>query len=237
MKESNFKLVVGLLRLSFIAGVMLLTLYSCKHKGGRYINEGEIHFTIDYIKSSGTMAAELKPRNLIVSFKDDKILFEILAPIGSQGITNIVNPEEDIYDTYINLFGGRYYYAGGVGEIHPGLNSMKGAEIIKTDKTRVICGYNCKNAEVIFPVDRDKIYDFWYTDEIKVKNSNVSTPFDQIDGVLLSFYYLLGGSEMKFEAETVYDKEITDKSFDRKPKYKLVSKNNMDDLITRMVNL
>ncbi len=226
-----------LLRLSFIAGVMLLTFYSCKQRGGRFIDQGEIHFTIEYIKSTGTMAAELKPRNLVVSFKDDKVLFEILAPIGNQGITNIVNPEEDIYDTYINLFGGRYYYAGTEGELQPGLSSMNGAEIMKTDRTRVICGYNCKNAEVVFPIDPDRIYDFWYTDEIKVKNSNVSTPFVQIDGVLLSFYYLLGGSEMKFEAETVYDKEIADKSFNRKPKYRLVSKNNMDDLITRMVNL
>ena len=230
-------ITVRFLRLSFIAGLMLLAVYSCKHKGGRYIDQGEIHFTIEYLKSTGTMAAELKPRSLVVSFKDDKILFEILAPIGSQGITNIINPEEDIYDTYINLFGGRFYYAGSESELHPGFSSMNGAEIRKTDKTKVICGYNCKNAEVVFPAEKDKVFDFWYTDEIRVKNSNVSTPFVQIEGVLLSFYYLLGGSEMKFEAETVYDKEIADKSFERKSKYKLVSKNNMDDLIIRMVNL
>ena len=226
-----------LLRLSAIAGLILIVSYSCKNKGSKYINQGEIHFTIEYIKNSGTMSLELKPKNLVVSFKDDKILFEILAPIGNQGITNIINPEKDIFDTYINVFGGRFYYPGSPGELHPGLASMEGARIEKTLKTTDICGYHCKNAQVTFPNDRSKVYDFWYTNEIKVKNSNVSTPFSEIDGVLMSFYYLLGGSEMKFQAETVFDKEITDKSFERKPKYKPVSKKDMDNLITRMVNL
>lgn len=225
------------LRLSFIAGLLILIIYSCKERGGKNIEQGEIHFTIEYLKNSGSLADDLKPRNLVVSFKDDKILFEILAPIGNQGITNIINPEKNIFDTYINLFGGRFYYSGNPGELHPGLASMEGAQIKKTTKTSVICGYNCKNAQVTFPFDRSKVYDFWYTEEIKVKNSNVSTPFSEIDGVLMSFYYLLGGSEMKFEAETVFDKEITEKSFERKPKYKLVSKVAMDNLITKMVSL
>lgn len=183
------------------------------------------------------MSAELKPRNLVVSFKDNKILFEILAPIGNQGIFNISNPGSHIYDTYINMLGVRYYYAGSLGEIHPGFSSMDGMEIVKTDKKTTICGYDCKNAEVTFPCDRNKKYNIWYTDQIKVSNSNSNTPYSSIDGVLLSFYYILGGSEMKFEAETVYRKEIADKAFERRPRFRPVAKKDMDKIITDMVNL
>lgn len=226
-----------LLKLSFVAGFIIAVSFSCRERGGKYIDHGEIHYNIDYITSGGTMSNDFKPKTLVVSFKDQKILFEILSPIGNQGIINIVNPEQNIYDTYLNMFAARYYYTSSPGEMYPGFSSMDGMELKKTNRTTVICGYNCKNAEVTFPADRSKIYDVWYTDEIKVKNSNSSTPYREIEGVLLSFYFFLGNSEMKFDAETVYDKEISDKSFERKPKFRLISKSEMDKIITKMVNL
>jgi hypothetical protein len=168
---------------------------------------------------------------------DNKILFEILAPIGNQGIINIVNPDSKLYDTYINMLGVRYYYAGSLGEIYPGFTSMADVQIQKTDKVGVICGYNCKNAEVTFGIARSKKYNIWYTDEIKVKDSNSNNPFSSIEGVLMSFYYIMGGSEMKFQAETVYKKDIPDRAFERRPRFKPVSKKDMDRIITDMVNL
>ena len=219
------------------AGLILLTNYSCRERGGKYISQGEIHYNIEYVGGSGSFSKDLMPKNLVVSFKNDKILFEILAPIGNSGIINLVNPEMNYYDTYISLFGTKYYYAGKPGELHPGFESMAGMELQKTNKTTVISGYNCNNAQVTFPSDRSKKYDIWYTDEIKVKNSNMATPFSEIDGVLMSFFFIMGKSELRFEAESVYKKDIPEKSFERLPKFKLVSRENMDKIMTDMVNL
>lgn len=226
-----------MLRIALAAGLIVLVSYSCREEGGEYINEGEIHYHIDYIKSGGTISEEFKPRTLVVSFKDSKILFEILAPIGNQGIMNIVNPETEIYDTYINMLAVRYYYSGNPGEIHPGFGTMEGMVMKKTEKTATICGFLCKNAEVTFAKDTTKVYDIWYTNQVRVKNSNVSTPYSEVDGVLMSFYYMLGNTLMKFEAENVYRKEIPDRIFERRAKYKLVSKRDMERIITSMVNL
>lgn len=225
------------LQAPLIAGLILIISNSCSEKGGKYINEGEIHYNIEYISGTGTLSNDLKPRTLIVSFKNDKILFEILSPIGNQGIINLINPETKIYDTYINMIGLRFYYAGTPDELHPGFESMAGMIIKKTTRTTTICGYNCKNAEITFPSDRNKKYNIWYTDEIRVNNSNSSTPFKEIEGILMSFYFFLGNSVMKFEAETVYKKNIPDKAFQRRPKFRLVSKVEMDKIITDMVNL
>jgi hypothetical protein len=223
--------------LPLVTGLLFLIITSCGEKGGKYIDQGEVHYSIEYIRNSGTLPIDLKPRSLVVSFKNNKILFEILSPVGNQGIINVMNPETQIFDTYVNMLSIRYYYAGDNGEMYPGLASMEGAQVKKTDRTTIICGYNCKNAEVTFPFDRKKIYNFWYTNEIKVKNSNNSTPFKELEGVLMSFYYIMGNSEMKFEAETVYKKDISDKVFERRPKYRLVAKEDMNRIITDMVNL
>jgi len=183
------------------------------------------------------MPKELMPRNLIFSFKNDKIIYQLISPVGNSGITNLCNPSKDVYDTYLSMFTIRYYYQSKPGEWYPGFDAMKGIEIVKTDKTREICGFNCKNAEVTFPSDTNKIFDIWYTNEIEVKNPNASTPFQQIDGVLLSFFFLIGRSELLFEAENVYRKDIPDKTFERRDKFVRVSKNAINKFIHKMVSL
>jgi hypothetical protein len=219
-----------------VAIVIATTGYSCSDRGGKNISQGEIHYTIEY-QGNLSMPKEIMPKNLVVSFKENKILFDISAPIGNSGILNLSNPQEGIYDTYISLLAWRYYYSAKPGEPHPGFDAMNGIEIRKTLKTSIICGFNCKNAEVRFPNDKDKIYEVWYTNEINVKDPNAATPFKDIDGVLLSFFFLMGPAEMHFTAETIYKKEIPDKTFERRDKYLRVSRDQIDSFIIRMISL
>ena len=114
---------------------------------------------------------------------------------------------------------------------------MKDLEITKTSRTAEICGFKCKNAEVTLPSDRSKIFDVWYTNEIPVKNPNASTPFSQIDGVLMSFFFFIGKSEFHFEARNIYKKEIPDRLFERKEEFKKVSKKDLNKFINKMINL
>jgi hypothetical protein len=218
-----------------IAIVIALTGNSCKDKGQKDIDEGEIHYTIEYAGNVGSMK-ELMPRNLIVSFKDNKILFE-MSTFGNSGILNLSNPKDGIFDTYISLMTIRYFYAGKAGEVLPGFEAMEGIEVRKTAKSAVICGFNCKSAEVTLPADRNKPYEIWYTNEIKLKDPNGSTPFREIDGVLMSFFFILGSAEMHFTAETVFKKDISDKMFERRDKYVRISREDIDKFINRFVTL
>jgi len=114
---------------------------------------------------------------------------------------------------------------------------MKDIVIKKTEKTSIICGFTCKNAKVIVPSQNNKVYEIWYTNEINIKNPNTSTPFSQIDGVLMSFFFLLGPAEVHFEAETVYKKEIPDETFERRQKFTRVSREDIDKFINKMISL
>jgi GLPGLI family protein len=223
--------------IAFIAVIFAITGSSCKERGGRYISQGEIHYNIEYLGNFGTMPKEVLPRNLVVSFKNDKILFEMLSSFGNSGILNLANPEKGIFDTYFSLFSLRYFYPVEPGEQFPGLTAMNGMEINHTTKTTIICGFNCKNATVTFPADRNKVYEIWYTEEINVKNPNTATPFSQIDGVLMSFLFFLGPAELRFDAETVYKKEIPDETFERRKKYTRISRHEIDMFISKMISL
>jgi hypothetical protein len=198
------------------------------------LHQGEIHFNITYGGPPGTFGPAVLPKNLVVSFKKDKVLFDIRA-IGNSGISNLSNPSENIYDTYLNLLGLKYYYEGDGEEIPPGLTSMQGMVITKTDETGEIIGFKCRRAEVTFPSLPDSVYEIWYTDEIEVEHPNSANPFKEIDGVLLNFFFFMGDREFIFEAESIYSKEIPDKVFERRAKYTPVSKDLMDSVITRLV--
>jgi hypothetical protein len=219
-----------------LGSIIAVSVSSCKNKGEKDINQGEIHYNIEYVGKSTPMPKEVMPKILVVSFKEDKILFDISAPFGNSGILNLSNPKEDIFDTYISLLTWRYFYSAKPGEIHPGFDAMKGLIIRKTARTTLICGFNCKNAEVRFP-GSEKVHDIWYTNEIDVKNPNVATPFSQIDGVLMDFFFLMGPAEMHFTAETVYKKEIPDKTFERRTNFNRVSRENIEKFLNRMISM
>lgn len=185
----------------------------------------------------GGVPKEVLPKTLVVYFKKDKILFEMVSPFGNSGIINLSNPEEGIFDTYFSLFTIKYYYAAEQGELFPGFDGMEGMELKKTEKEAQICGFNCKNAEVSFPSDRSKVMSIWYTDEIDVKNSNVATPFKEIDGVLMDFFFYLGPTEVHFTAENVYSKDISDDTFARKDNFKRVTREELNKWMNKMISL
>ena len=220
----------------FVAVTIALIGDSCGEKGGKNINEGEIHYSIEYFGSMGSYK-DIMPKTLIVSFKKDKILFDISAPIGNSGIMNLSNPEKGIFDTYISLLTMRYYYPAKPGEIQPGFDAMEGMNIRKTQKVTQICGFNCKNAEITLPGEQGIVHQVWYTDEINIKNPNISNPFSEIDGVLMSFFFFMGDAEMHFNAESVYRKDIPDKVFDRKEKYKRISREEISNFIEKLISI
>jgi hypothetical protein len=221
----------------FLIFVITFLSLSCKEKAGKYINQGEIYYSLYFSEYSGPVPEAFMPKNLVVSFKKDKILFEILSPYGDSGLRILSNPETGILETYLSMAKFKYYYTATDGESLPGFEGMDGMEINKTSKTSVICGFNCKNAEVTFPADRHKIYSIWFTDEINIKSPNASTPFSEIDGVLMSFFFIVGKSEMHFYAESVFKKEVSNKTFERQPNFERITKEDFNKVIEEMIGL
>jgi len=217
--------------------ILFTVLNSCKETRLRSINEGEIHYNVEYLGSGTLLPKELMPKDMVVSFKDNKILFELISPFGNSGISNLSNPSKDIHDTYLSMFTLRYVYPLKPGETYPGFETMEGLRINKTSKTAVICGLNCMNAEIMISSLPGKVFNIWYTKDIPIKNPNESTPYAEIDGVLMSFFYFIGQAEFHFVAENIYKKEIPDQIFDRKQKFREVSKEDIVKFINKMVSL
>lgn len=220
-----------------IITVVSLLFFSCKNSWKSDIKEGEIHFDISYNNDVTGFQREVMPKHLIVSFKNDRFFFDITSFIGNSGIMFLSNPEKNIYDIYCGILSSRYYYAAKKNELMPGFSSMQGMILNKTSKTKYICGYLCNCMEAIFPSDKNRIFEIWYTKDIDIKNPNNGTPFHSIDGVVMSFFFIMGETEIFFVANNVYRKNIDDKIFDRRKNYIPVNREYIDQMIVKMTNM
>lgn len=214
--------------------VSIILLPSCRERGNRNMREGEIFYSIKYIRNPSSLPKDLLPRELTISFRNDLIHTELHAPFGNTGMTTVINPQEGIYDTYLNMLSFKYYFKGCPDDIQPGFSAMKGITFRETGKKSQICGLDCYQLEVQLPESKSVRY-VWYTNEINVENPNRLTPYREIEGVLMDFFYIIGDAELQFIADEVFVREIPDKNFEKKKNYREVSGGYLDSLILKMI--
>jgi hypothetical protein len=198
------------------------------------MHEGEIYYNIKYVNNPSSFSSDFLPKELVISFRNDLIATELKAPFGNSGISSIVNPKKHIYDTYLNLLSFKYYCEGTPRDLQPGFSAMEGMTLDETGRKSVICGLNCRQVRVTLPGSKTTRY-IWYTDEIKVVQPNRLTPYKDIDGVLMDFFYIIGKAELQFTADEVFAREIPDKTFEAKKNYKKVTRSFLDSLIQKMI--
>lgn len=216
--------------------VTLLFLASCRgDRAYKNMKEGEIYYNINYVSNPSRLSSDLLPKELVIAFRNDLISTSLKSPIGNSGITTVVNPRENIYDTYLNILSFKYYFEGNFRDMQPGFSSMQGISIHDTGRKSVICGFNCRQARVEMP-DMKKSRYVWYTSEIKAENPNRMTPYHEVDGVLMDFFYVIGDAELQFTADEVLVKKVADKEFERKNNYRKVSSKYLDTLILKMIS-
>ena len=62
------------------------------------------------------------------------------------------------------------------------------------------------------------------------------TPYKDIDGVLMDFFYIIGDAEIQFTADEVLVKQIPDKEFEKRKNYRIVSSQHLEMLILKMMS-
>jgi hypothetical protein len=215
---------------------LVLVLASCGGENAyKNMKEGEIYYNITYVNNPSSFSSEFLPKELVIAFRNDLVCTNLRSPIGNAGITTVVNPDENIYDTYLSIFSLKYCFEGTYKDLQPGFSTMKDITVHETGRKSVICGFNCHQARIDFPGSRPSHY-IWYTDEINAVDPNKMTPYKDIDGVLMDFFYIIGDAEIQFTADEVLVKQIPDKEFEKRKNYRIVSSQHLEMLILKMMS-
>ena len=103
-------------------------------------------------------------------------------------------------------------------------------KITEVDGTKMIAGYKCKKAMAKSIDGKAPDVELYYTNDIKLDDPNWATPFKGIDGVLMQYRISKYGFYMEFTAQKVEPEKVDDQLFIMPADYKIISKQQIDDL-------
>ena len=220
-------------RLLFIlvvfANLVWLGCGSPEKKNDDRVAEGVINYDAEPVDSSSPMA-EMAPNKMTVKFKNNKTVVQMSAGMGFVTMAFISDTESKTFTQMLKLTGTSWKVVTQNEEELKKENELFNLEVIPTNQTKMIAGYNCKKARVHYKGGELTDYDIYYTTDLNIKNSNFANPYYKLDGVLMEYRVKKAGLEMQFVATSVTKEPVEDSAFEIPLDHKVVSLEEMNDL-------
>lgn len=196
------------------------------------ICEGVIEFQVTYPQlDPDDMLAGLMPDAMTMKFKDNVFNSELSAGMGMFKTNFICNSNAYTLTNSVKLVKEKFASVIPKKEVEKLNKKYDNVSIIHMDETKVIAGFKCKKALLIFEdIDIGDVYVF-YTDDIKFKDPNWSTPFKDIDGILLEYQMERFDIKMHFTAINVKEQKLDDSDFILPEDYEHISQEALDEKI------
>ncbi|MCD6065555.1 MAG: hypothetical protein K0S33_381 [Bacteroidetes bacterium] len=210
-----------------ITGTVSVLCSSCgQGNSEKFISEGIIDYSAEVVDKSHPMAG-LAPSSMSMYFKENMYCSE-MSTMGMFNSKFVANPNTKTFTTMIKILNEKNACIEGEKEIKADQEGKK-LTFEETKETKVIAGYKCKKViatSVSDPTDKFSVY---YTDEFDLKNTNYSTPYESLKGLVMQFRLEKFGMEMEFTAKSVKKEDVPDATFELPGFYKIVTKKEMDE--------
>ncbi len=219
--------------LLFLTGIVVY-ISSCRElTDEKYISEGVIEFKIEYPYSEdNSLLVGLLPDKLLVKFKDDKVALDMTGGMGMFRIIMISNPETETATQMVKMLNKKFaieFSKQEVDKLFEDQFAIKNIEFIQGQDS-VIGGYNCKKAIAHCSIPK-RSYTIYYTEDMNIKNPNWANPYKEISGMLLDYPIKMYNIEMHLTNPVVIKEDVDDSLFVLPKDYKLISKEEMDNLL------
>jgi len=193
------------------------------------ISQGTIEFEVTYPDlDPDDMLAGLMPDKMNMKFKDNVFNSELSAGMGMFKTNFISNSNDYKLVNSVKLINKKYATELDKDGVKKANKKFENVSIIKMEETKMIAGFNCKKALVVFEnIDANDMY-VYYTDEIKFEDPNWSTPFKDINGMLLEYTMEKFDIRMKFTATNVAKAELEESDFTLPEDYEMIPHEDLE---------
>lgn len=215
--------------ITFPIVICFLLILGCQHKSEKFISEGRIEYDVKVLNGEGNMMAEMIPDKMIFKFKNNKSCATMSAEMGLFSASFIANPETNTNTICMKLLNKKMVAIQNMFDIERE-NNQYPCDLVPTNETKMIAGYNCFKVHVIPKRKGDDEFDIYYTKELDFKNPNFANPYNKIDGVLMEYQIKKMAFELKFTATAVVNEEIEDEDFTYTSDHKKISNKEMNDI-------
>jgi GLPGLI family protein len=216
--------------------ILCLIVISCKKNGdNNLVTSGRIDYSITYLNTDlDKKTRGILPSRMRLEFNKKHAINLIDGFMGMYKLNSYTHFGSRKCSTVLKVLDKHYLFEGGRDEQMCCFDRMEDMEIVETAETKTIAGFLCKKALVTLP-SSGETFNIYYTEEIDLKNANVTNPYKKVKGVLMEFELDLLYLEMRFVAQKYQPIEDTDFAFKISEKSKLVSRDQMTTIFNKLM--
>ena len=196
--------------------LLLILTWSCKtsSESSNKISEGIITYNVSYFTSEkDNPIIALLPNKVELRFKDNNICLISEGYLGFFSTKFISKYKNQSSNILLKVLSNKLNYEFPKDEIAFLYNQLPPTQIEYTDSTKMIAGYNCKQA-ILHAKDQNATQiSLYYTSEIALKAPNRNTPLYKVPGVLMEFETTMNQVKTKFTAQSVSLNKVSDDDF------------------------
>ena len=187
----------------------LFSNYGCNMKPSE-ITEGKIIYDISYPDAASTgLVATMLPKELVVYFKDDKMCTEFY--LGTGDVRMISDADKKSYTMLANVMSKKIAMKFKESDVNNNFKDRADLKIKFTENTKEIAGIKCQEANITDSTEHH--YCIYYTHQLRVKSPNWSTPYHEIDGVMMEYSVNLNDIIMNLKAQSISYEKVNDAVF------------------------
>ncbi len=196
-------------RFKIILSILLLVIIQKTH-GQKVLTEGTIQYKVT-VSGISDPQTQVMMQNMVMNIyiKNEKLITEM-----DMGIikTKTIMESPNKYVTLMDLMGQKIKYTSDKKQFEDKKLKDEKYDVIVTDETKIIAGYNCKKA--IIKTKDGKSFFAYYTNEIsKEDKTNFLSPYGKIDGLLMEYSMEQKGNTMTMLCTSIEFNPISDGFF------------------------
>jgi hypothetical protein len=194
-----------------------------------------IQYKVNYLDDkAGNIPTSVLPGRMTVIFADHYALTRIDGFLGQFSLNYIANLRNHTVITMFKIFDKKLVHFGKAGDLPICLKPIESIEIKEKENNISFAGFQCKKL-IVSSANQNDFYVIC-TDQIDVKNPNATTPYKDIDEVLLMFNTRLSLLSMQLIAEKYEEKEVPWNMFHVPDDYRKVSRADLEMVIQTLFN-
>ncbi len=185
----------------------LLAPYGCKHGKFDGLAEGKIVYEVT-IEGEGLnpMMKAMMPSEVTTYFDKNKTCTVISMGMNMMETRLISDASNFKYTTLVSAMGKKIAMVLDRKQVEENFSDRVNLKVKKTSETKEIAGVQCKQAMITDSTENT--YPVYYTDDLSLEQPNWSTPFRDINGLLMEYSISFGGMMMKLKAKEIVNTKV-----------------------------
>lgn len=201
----------------------VLSPYGCKRSAYDGMGEGKIVYEVELEggEQMNPMMKAMVPGEAVCFFTKNATSMVLNGPMGIMEMRFISDASAYTYTAVVSAMGKKAAMVFDKEKINASYGQRPRLQMDFTNETRQIAGVECR--KVIVTDSTNHTYPVYFTDELNIKEPNWSTPFREIDGMLMEFSMNLGGMKLKMKAREISGGKPTPDLFQIPEGYEIIS--------------